>query len=46
MILLLKKYEPLFNKQLGKWTRPPHTIHLKDNVNPYHGKPYKNPTTL
>ena len=43
---LLKKYEMLFNGQLGKWTGPPHTIHLKDNVNPYHGKPYKNPTTL
>ena len=40
---LLKKYEILFNGQLGKWTGPPHTIHLKDNVNPYHGKPYKIP---
>ena len=40
---LLKKYEILFNGQLGKWVGPPHTIHLKDNVTPYHGKPYKIP---
>ena len=40
---LLKKYESLFNGQLGRWKGPPHTIHLKDNVTPYHGKPYKIP---
>ena len=33
----------MFDGQLGKWTGPPHTIHLKDNVTPYHGKPYKIP---
>ena len=33
----------LFNGQLGKWIGSPHTIHLKDNVTPYHGKPYKIP---
>ena len=39
----MKKYEPLFNGQLGEWAGTPHTIHLKDNVNSYHGKPYKIP---
>ena len=28
---------------MGRWIGPPHTIHLKDNVTPYHGKPYKIP---
>ena len=40
---VLKKYEVLFDGQLGRWTGPPHVIHLKDNVNPYHGKPYTIP---
>ena len=40
---VLKKYEFLFDGQLGRYAGPPHTIHLKDNVNPYHGKPYKIP---
>lgn len=39
----LKKYEILFDGQLGRYADPPHTIHLKDNVTPYHGKPYKLP---
>ena len=37
---VLKKYEILFDGQLGRYAGPPHTIHLKDNVTPYHGKPY------
>ena len=40
---ILKKYEVLFDGRLGKYNGPPHTIHLKDNVTPYHGKPYKIP---
>jgi len=40
---LLKKYSILFDGQLGRYTGPPHTIHLKDGVTPYHGKPYKIP---
>ena len=40
---LLKKYESLFNGQLSRLKGPPHIIHLKDNVTPYHGKPYKIP---
>ena len=40
---ILKKYEILFDGRLGKYNGPPHTIHLKDNVTPYHGKPYKIP---
>ena len=33
----------LIDGQLGRYTGPPHTIHLKDGVTPYHGKPYKIP---
>ena len=40
---ILKKYEVLFDGRLGKYNGPPHTIHLKDNVTLYHGKPYKFP---
>ena len=40
---MLKKYEHLFNGELGRWKGPPHTVHLKDKINPYHGKPYKIP---
>ena len=40
---VLKKYEILFDGQLGRYTGPPHTIHLKDGATPYHGKPYKIP---
>ena len=40
---LLKKYSILFDGQLGRYTGPPHTIHLKDGVTPYHGKPHKIP---
>ena len=38
---ILKKYEVLFDGRLGKYNGLPHTIYLKDNVTPYHGKPYK-----
>ena len=40
---LLKKYEILFDGSLGRYNGPTHKIHLKDNVTPYHGKPYKIP---
>ena len=38
---MLKKYEHLFNGELGRWKGPPHTVHLKDKINSYHEKPYK-----
>ena len=40
---LLLKYEDMFDGTLGKWNGTPHSIHLKDNVTPYHGKAYKIP---
>ena len=40
---VLKKYEVLFDGQLGRWKGNPHIIHLKDKATPYHGKPYKIP---
>ena len=43
MFKVLKKYKVLFDGQLGRWIGPPHVIHLKDNANPYHGKPYTTP---
>ena len=43
---ILKKYEVLFDRRLGKYNGLPHTIHLKDNVTPYHRKPYNNSTNL
>ena len=33
----------MFDGQLGRYTGPPHTIHLKEGATPYHGKPYKIP---
>ena len=33
----------MFDGTLGKWNGTPHSIHLKDNVTPYHGKAYKIP---
>ena len=40
---LLKKYEYLFDGTLGKWKTEPIDIELKENVNPYHAKPFPVP---
>ena len=40
---VLLKYEDMSDGTLGKWNIIPHSIHLKDNVTPYHGKAYKIP---
>ena len=36
---LLKKYESLFDGNLGIWYGKPYDIKLKPDVEPYHGKP-------
>ena len=40
---LLLKYEDMFDGTLGKWKGTPHSIHLKKDVTPHHGKAYKIP---
>jgi predicted aspartyl protease len=43
LLTLLKKYEPMFDGTLGKWTGDPYHIELKPNVTPYHARAYPIP---
>ena len=40
---LLKKYESLFDGNLGTWHGKPYDIKLKPDAEPYHGKPFPVP---
>ena len=40
---LLKKYECLFDGNLGTWHGKPYDIKLKPDEDPYHGKPFPVP---
>ena len=40
---LLKKYESLFDGNLGTWHGKPYDIKLKPYAGPYHGKPFPVP---
>ena len=40
---LLKKYECLFDGNLGTWHGNPYDIKLKPDAEPYHGKPFPVP---
>ena len=40
---LLKKYECLFDGNLGNWHGKPYGIKLKPYAEPYHGKPFPVP---
>ena len=40
---LLKKYECLFDGNLGTWHGKPYNIKLKPDAEPYHGKPFPVP---
>jgi hypothetical protein len=40
LLLLLLKYEELFDDTLGDWNRPPVSIELKEGAKPFHGRPY------
>ena len=40
---MLKQHESMFDGTLGTWKGDPYSIHLKEGVTPYHGKPYKIP---
>ena len=43
---LLKRYEYLFDGSLGKWKSRPIDIELKEDVKPYHAKPFPVPHSL
>ena len=40
---ILKKYESLFDGNLGTWHGKPYDIKLKPDAEPYHGKPFPVP---
>ena len=40
LLNLLKKYEPMFDGALGKYTGSTYKIELKEDVKPYHAKPF------
>ena len=43
LYILLKKYECLFDVNIGTWHRKPYDIKLKPDAEPYHGKPFPVP---
>ena len=43
LLVLLQKYESLFDGTLGKWEESAYNIELKPNATPYHGAPYSIP---
>ena len=43
LYILLKKYESLFDGNLGTWHGKPYDNKLKPDAEPYHGKPFPVP---
>ena len=43
LYFLLRKFEKMFDGQLGKWTGKPYDIELKPGVSPYHSRPFSLP---
>jgi hypothetical protein len=43
LLVLLLKFEELFNGTLRDWKLPPVSIELKEGAKPYHGRPYPIP---
>ena len=43
LLKVLKEHEPLFDGSLGKMKTEPYDIELRDNVKPYHAKPFPIP---
>ena len=43
LLELLQNYEEMFDGTLGKYTGSNYTIELKENVKPYHAKPFPIP---
>ena len=40
LLSCLKRYEYLFDGNIGEWTGPPVDIPLKDEANPYHARAF------
>ena len=45
LLMLLLKYEHLFDGTLGKWKTKPVHFELKEDATPFHGRPYPVGTT-
>jgi hypothetical protein len=43
LLLLLHKYQHLFDGLLGTWNDKPYSIELKPNAKPYHSRPFPVP---
>ena len=43
LLKLLQKYESMFDGSLGNYTGPEYKIELKENIKPYHAKPFPIP---
>ena len=43
LLKLLRKFEPMFNGQLGQWTGPAYDIELREGATPYHARPFAVP---
>ncbi len=43
LLVLLLKFEELFDGMLGDWKLQPVSFELKEGAKPYHGRPYPNP---
>ena len=43
LLKLLQQHEPLFDGTLGQWKGDPYHIQLKEDAEPYHGRPYSVP---
>ncbi len=43
LLVLLLKFEELFDGMLGDWKLPPVSFELKEGAKPYHGRPYPIP---
>ena len=45
LLPMLLRFEPLFNGTLGDWNLPLVSFEIKENMKPYHGRPYPIPQT-
>jgi hypothetical protein len=46
LLLLLLRFESLFDGTLSDWKLPPVSFELKEGMKPYHGRPYPIPTNI
>jgi hypothetical protein len=43
LLSMLLRFEPLFDGTLGDWNLPPVSFEIKEDMKPYHGRPYPIP---